>query len=405
MRLPAGLRALRHADFRRFYAAQLVSQVGTWMQSIGQAWLVLSLTDSPFRLGLIGTLQFGPMLAFSLVTGALADRMPKRRLLMATQTALAVQALALSSLVWSGHIQYWHIGVLALLAGLTNTLDNPVRQSFVAEVVGKEDVINAVALNSAAFNGARIVGPAVGGLLIARMGVAPAFLLNALSFLVVVVVVAQMRTEGRPAVRPRATMRADIGEGLAYALREPRIRLVLGVLLVVSLSVFNFNVYVPLLARNVLGQGADGLGVLMAAVGVGAVGGALTLGTAISGMPPMRVLFATGVIACAALAGLGTVRAFPLALAVLFVVGYAGIMTVAGCNTSLQMGAPDDLRGRVISLYALLFGGTVPIGAFVVGAVSERWGVGAAMIGMGLTGVAGLGAILAVRRARLRRMG
>lgn len=402
MRLPAGLRALDHADFRRFYAAQVVSQVGTWMQSIAQAWLVLSLTDSPLRLGLIGTLQFGPMLALSLLTGALADRMPKRRLLMATQTALAGQALALATLVWSGHIQYWHIGALALLAGLTNTLDNPVRQSFVAEIVGKEDVVNAVALNSAAFNGARVVGPAVGGLLIARLGVAPAFALNGLSFLVMAVTVAGLRTEGRPAPRPRASMRADIGEGLGYALREPRIRLVLGVLLMVSLCVFNFSTYVPLLARNVLHEDADGLGLLMAAVGAGAVGGALTLGVAVRGLPRLRMLFATGALACAALGGLGAVREFRLAVVVLFVVGFAGIMTVAGCNTSLQIGAPDRLRGRVISLYVLVFGGSVPVAAFVIGAISERWDVGTAMHGAGLTGVVGLTAIFIAWRATRR---
>src|SRR2546422_810749 len=186
MTVPPGLRALRHRDFRVFFAGQAVALVGSWMQQVAQAWLVLSLTDSPLRLGLVGSLNFIPILLFALVGGAVADRLPKRRLLVLTQSLLFCQTAALALLIVTGHVRYWHICVLALVWGIANTIDLPVRQAFVVELAGRADVTSAVALNSAAFNVARIVGPAVGGLLIARAGVAPAYFINAGAFLVVI---------------------------------------------------------------------------------------------------------------------------------------------------------------------------------------------------------------------------
>jgi predicted MFS family arabinose efflux permease len=395
MPFPTALRALNHRDFRRWYASSLISQVGTWMQSVAQAWLVLQLTDSPFRLGLIGALQWGPMLVFALVTGAIADRLPKRRLLMTTQAALGCQSLVLGTLVATGHVQYWHIGVLAVAAGLANTLDNPARQSYNADLVGRQDVINAVALNSAAFNTARIVGPAIGGLLIARFGVVPGFYINGLSFLVVVATLATLSVEGHPVNTARASMVREIREGLDYALRTPRIRLVLALLLIVSFCVFNFSTYVPLLARQVLGLGAEGFGFLMAAMGVGAVAGALALGTLIPGRPPLMVLFAAAMLACAGLVGLSLVRQFAVAVPVLFVVGFFGIIATAGCNTTLQLSAPDALRGRVMSIYTLIFGGSFPIASFLIGLISERWTVSRAFLIAGVLGLSALTAVIA----------
>ena len=206
MPFPAGLRALNHRDFRLFWTGQLVSLIGTWMQSVGQSWLVLELTNSPFKLGLIGTLQFGPMLLFSFPAGAIADRLPKRRLILATQTALMLQAFLLAALSWTGHVQYWHVAILASLYGLASTLDMPTRQSFIVEMVGKDDLMNAIALNSAVFNGARIVGPAAAGILVARYGVPMAFLLNGASFLAVLLALLAMHAEGLPHIRPRASM-------------------------------------------------------------------------------------------------------------------------------------------------------------------------------------------------------
>ena len=387
MRFPAGLRALNHAEFRRFYAAQWLALVGGWIQTVAQSWLVLQLTGSPLRLGLIATLQFAPVLLFSMVAGAVADRLPKRRVLVATQLTLALQAAALAVLVWTDTVAYWHVCALGLLLGFANVVDQPARQTFVLELVGREDVGNAVALNSAGFNAARIVGPALAGLLIGRFGVAPAFAANALSFVAVIAALLTLR-ESRPAPRSGATMWEEILEGLGYAARTPAVVLVLALVTVVSLFVFNFTVYVPLLARTVLGLGAEGFGFLMAALGVGAVAGALIVGA--TREPSLEVMIGTAALAVSGLVGLSAARQFWTAAPLLFVTGFFGIMLVAGCNTRLQLQAPPALRGRLMSLYVLLTGGVFPIGAFLVGAMSQRWGVSVAFLVNGSAGLASL---------------
>ena len=402
MALPHGLRALNHRPFRTFFLAQLVALVGTWMQTVSQAWLVLQLTNSPFKLGLLGTLQFGPILLLSPVAGVIADRWPPRRLLIATQAVLACQAWALALLVATGRTRYWQIALLGLVTGLANTLDSPVRQSFVMRLVGRADLVNAVALNSASFNAARIVGPAVAGLLIARLGVVPAFVVNGLGFAVVLTTLLGLADD--QAARPArgGSVRRDIAEGVRHVVRTPRMRAMLGVLFVVSLCVFNFTVYVPLLARTVLGLGPEGFGFLMAALGVGAVAGALALGTRANPEPGLGLLLGTAAVACAGLVGLSTVHHLWAAVPMLFVTGFAGIITVTGCNTAIQLGAPDELRGRVMSLYTWVYGGVFPLGSFLVGATSERYGVSAAFL---LNGSLGLGLLLLLAATRPWRAG
>src|SRR5213596_2315228 len=397
MRFPHGLRALAHRDFRRFYAAQLLALVGTWMQTVAQAWLVLQLTDSPFRLGLISTLQFSPILVFSVVTGAVADRLPKRSVLVVTQTTLACQALLLGALVATGRAQYWHVAALGLVLGFANVFDQPARQSFVMEMVGKGDVANAVALNSAAFNAARIVGPAVAGVLIAKVGVGPAFFVNSVGFVGVILTLGRLEAREVP-----ATMLEEMLEGLRYARRTPRLLVAIGLVLVVSLCVFNFTVYVPLLARTVLGLGAEGFGFLMASLGVGAVAGALTVGARGSREPSLGQMFLSAAVAFAALLGLGLSRHAWTAAPLLFVTGYFGIMLMATCNTSMQLRAPDALRGRVMSLYTWVTGGVFPIGAFLVGSISQAWGVSAAFLWNGTLGLVTLAGIMLWWRLRAR---
>jgi predicted MFS family arabinose efflux permease len=387
---PHGLRALNHLEYRRFFLAQFAALTGGWMQTVAQSWLVLQLTNSPLKLGLLGTMQFAPILLLSLVSGVVADRVSRRRLLIATQTTMALQTLALTALVWTGAVEYWHVGAMALVAGLAQTLDQPARQSFVAEMVGKDDMINAVALNSASFNAARIVGPAVAGVLIARFGIAPAFLINSVGFAIVVAVLSSLRVREGPGRRRDTTVLEEIREGLAYALRTPTIRLVLLLILVVSYCVFNFTVYVPLLAKTVLRLGPEGFGLLMAALGVGAVSGALTVGTIGSRQPRARDMFAAAAVACCGLVVMSAVRQVWLAALVLFAIGFSGIIMVAGGNTAMQLSAPDELRGRVMSLFTLVWGGIFPVSAFMVGAISERWGVSIAFL---VNGVAGLGAL------------
>jgi predicted MFS family arabinose efflux permease len=388
MALPAGLRAFRHADFRRFFAAQLVAQIGSWMQTVAQSWLVLQLTDSPLKLGLIGTLQFGPILLFSIVSGALADRLPKKRLLIFTQSVLGGQALLLGALVYAGHVEYWHVAVLATGVGLANVLDGPARQSLVAEMVGRSDVSSAISLNSACFNSARIVGPSIGGLVIARYGIAPAF-------------VASLRTRGLPQPGSGAGVGQEILIGLRYVWRTPEMMLSLGLCFMVSFCVFNFTVYVPLVVRTVLGLGAEGFGFLMASLGVGAVSGALSLGMA-GPRPPRPLMFTAAALACGGLLGLSTARSFWPAMAMLFLTGFFGVIAVVGCNTTMQLASTDALRGRVMSIYTLVWGGVFPIGAFLVGAMSERWGVQRALATNGTIGLGGVALLLGWWRLRAR---
>jgi len=368
------------------------------MQSVTQSWLVLELTGSPFKLGLISTLQSGPILLLSIFTGVLADRVTRRSLLFVTQAAQACLAVTLGLLARGGHARYWHVAVVAVLWGILTAIDQPARQSMVMELVGRRHVPSAVGLNSVSFNGARIVGPALAGVLIARVGLSPGFLLNAIAFAFSIGMLATIPGR-RPVPRADAgTFVGDMLEGLAYGLRTPAVRFLLVLQIILSFCVFNFSVYVPLLARHVLGMGAEGFGLLMTCLGVGALAAGLTLG-GIGVLRPAFIAWAL-MVACAGLVGLGLTRALWLAALVLAITGFSGTIVMAGCNTALQLGAPDALRGRVMSLYTLLSGGVFPLGAFWVGFVSEHWGVSRAFLINGAIGLVSVSALLLWRRWR-----
>jgi MFS family permease len=376
----------------------MVAQTGTWMQTVTQSWLVLELTASPFRLGLISTFQSGPILLFSVFTGVLADRITRRTLLFVTQALQGALAVTLGLLAWSGHARYWHVALVAVLWGILAAIDQPARQSMVMELVGRQHVRSAVGLNSVSFNGARIVGPAIAGVLVARVGLFPGFFLNALAFVFSIAMLAQIPGR-RPVPRGvEATFVGDMLEGIAYALRTPAVRFTLGLQIILSFCVFNFSVYVPLLARDVLGLGAEGFGLLMTCLGVGALSAGFAMG-GLSALPPAAIAAALSV-ACGGLVGLSLTRALWVAAILLAITGFSGTIVMAGCNTSLQLGAPDALRGRVMSLYTLLSGGIFPLGAFWVGFVSEHWGISRAFLVNGLIGLASAGALLLWRRHR-----
>jgi MFS family permease len=313
-----------------------------------------------------------------------------------------VQALGLAILVWFGHVQYWHVLIMAAIYGLANTLDIPARQAFVAEMVGKESLVSAIALNSALFNGARVVGPAAAGLAIARWGTATAFAVNALSFVAVIAALIAMRTEGAPRRTGDRRIRGEIAEGVSYALNTPRILLVLFLVLFVSVFLFNYNVTIPLYARQGLNQDAHGFGLLMAALGVGAVAGALALAMLGGGRPAIRTLLAPALLLGVATASLAGIRSFGLAAAVLVVVGFCGIFVMAGANTSHQLTVPDDLRGRIMSLHMMVFAGMAPFGAFMVGSLAERFGIRTTMAVTGIAGVVSISALAVWWRLRRR---
>ena len=393
-RLPGPLRAFRHRDFRLFWSGQLISLVGTWMQSVAQSWLVLELTNSPFLLGLVGTLQFAPVLFLSFFAGAMADRLPKRRLIITTQSVMCVQALLLAALVHRGHVEFWHVAVMAAVYGLANTVDMPTRQAFVAEMVGKESLRSAIALNSAMFNAARVVGPALAGLVIARWGTALAFLFNGVSFVPVIAALAALHNAGRP--RPRLSeqrLRHEIGEGLAYALRTPRIALILSLVLCVSAFFFNYNTLVPLLARDVLHQDAHGFGLLMTAVGVGAVAGAVVLASLGTERPPVELLIGAAVVLGGASMSVAGVARFGVAMALLGLMGFCGMLFMTGANTTVQLTVPDELRGRVMALHTLMFAGMTPFGAFLVGSITQALGARAGFL---ITGAGGTLSVIVV---------
>lgn len=410
--IPGGLRfrrgssarfgALRHRNFRLFWAGQLISLVGTWMQTVAQSWLVLQLTNDPLWLGIVAAAQFTPVLIFGLFGGVIADQLPKRRTLMVTQAASMLLAFALSAIVASGITQVWHILVLAVLLGMTNAVDMPVRQSFVIEMVGREDVANAVGLNSAVFNAARIVGPAIAGILIGAFGVATAFFLNGLSFIAVIVGLLWMRDSellsGPIAIMPHSIRGVvdNLAEGVRYV-RETRIVLLAVVVVgLVSTVAMNFNVLIPALARDVLDVGATGYGLLMAASGIGALTAALAI--AIIGRPGPRLLVGGALLLGVAEVAVAASRVFSVSIGLMFLAGLGSIAMAATANTLIQLAVPDRLRGRVMSVYTTVFAGSTPIGGLMAGGIASAMGAPAGLLlGGGVAVVVALGGVLSIR--------
>jgi predicted MFS family arabinose efflux permease len=375
MTLTSTFRSLRSYNYRLFYFGQLISLTGTWMQTIGQAWLVLDLTHSPLALGTVTMLQFLPISLLVLFGGVLADKAPKRRLLVLTQTAAMTQAFVLAFLTWSGLIAVWHIYVLAAMLGLTNALDNPTRQAFVVEMVGRDDVMNAVALNSSLFNSARLIGPALGGVLIAAVGVAATFFVNGVSFAAVIVGLLLMKANRLYPAPPSGSgpVFRQLAEGLGYALRTPGILFILILMAAIGTFGYNFTVVLPLLARSVLHVGSIGFGTMTSAMGVGSLVAALALATLRKASRRTLLIGATAFAIL--LAAVAASQWYALTLVLLTALGAASVAFTATANTSLQVTAPDRMRGRVMSLYMLLFAGSTPIGGQLTGVMAEHIGV------------------------------
>lgn len=396
-RLTRGFRALRVPNYRIYFVSQIVSLTGSWMQTTAQAWLVLQLTSSPLAIGLVTTLQFLPVMALSLFGGVIADRFAKHRLVLATQTMALLQAAAFGVLVASGIVQLWHVYVLAAFQGIINAVDNPTRQAFAAELVSPEDRVNAVGLNSMQFNTARLVGPALAGLLIARFGVAPALFLNAASFVAVIAGLLMMDTGAlyRAPAGPRRSVRQQLAEGFSYVWRTPEVLLVLLVVAVIGTFGFNFTVILPLLAGFVLHTDAAGFGALSAFVGAGALAAALA--TSFARQVTLRRLLAASLCFGVLLAAVAQSSSFVVAAVLLVALGFAGITFATTANSLLQITVPDELRGRVLSLYVLLFVGSTPLGALIIGVLTDALGVPTALVICGVLCVLGVGGALLYR--------
>lgn len=383
------LAALSHPNFRLFWSGQCVSLIGTWIQRASQAWLVLEMTNSPFLLGLVGAMQFVPVLILSLFAGVIIDRVSKRKLVMYMQLSLGIQAIILSALVYTGRVQYWHVLVLSLMQGVCTAFDNPARQSFIVEMVGKEHLMNAIALNSAIFNGARIIGPAIGGITMDLFGPALAFLLNGVSYLFVVTALYLMKVVEAPRKVNERRFLPEIVEGVEYAKNTPVVRETLSLVGVVGVFALNLSILVPVLARDVLKQSASGYGLLMSFMGAGAVLGAGTLAW-FSHQGPKRQLLYGGAMALTVMQlALAMPQVFWTAATLLFFLGWAQITYSATANSSLQVNAPNHLRGRVMSIYSLLNGGVTPLGNLFAGAATGLYGASGGFLACGGAGLIG----------------
>lgn len=397
-------RALGHRNYRLFWTGQLISQTGTWMRTTANAWLVLQLTGSALALGAITAMQFLPILLFSLFGGVLADRLPKRRTLLVTQSIMCVQAIIVAVLTATGRIQMSHLYILTGILGCALAIDNPTRQAFVSELVGPDDLPNAVALNSSVFNATRIIGPSVAGVLIAAFGMTWPFALNAVSYLAVLGMLLLMRPDqfflGK--LRARSGVFREIGEGFRYIRNTPDALLICLLMAILGLFGYNFTVVLPLIARDVIHTGAAGFGALTSAMGLGSLIAAL--GIAYHGQATRRTLL-LGAAGFSVL--LGSIALSPLWILtapLLVALGLCSIVFTATANTRLQLLAPPELRGRVMSIYMLLFGGTTPLGGLIIGILAERQGIQRAQVEVSVICILGviLGLIYAYRqRTRL----
>jgi MFS family permease len=421
LRWRAAGRALRHRNFQLFFSGQLISLVGTWMQTVAQSWLVYKLTGSGLLLGAVGFSSQIPVFLIAPIGGITADRFNRHRVVIATQTVSMLLAFVLAALTLTGKVQVWHVFVLAASLGVVNAFDIPGRQSFLVDMVGKEDLMNAIALNSSMFNGARVIGPAIAGILVARLGEGWCFFVNGVSYIAVIVGLLLMRVEHVRRISANASPFEHIAEGFRFVEHTAPIRTLLLLLGVVSVTGMPYVVLMPIFADRVLhggGQelatligahdlGAVRLGILMGAAGVGALLGALTLAMR-SGLKGLG----RWVAVCCAGFGLSLMlfassKSFWLSVALLLPVGYFIMLQMAASNTLIQSMVPDALRGRVMAVYSMMFMGMAPIGALLGGAISDRLGAPVTVAMGGLAAVAGawwFGAQLPKIRGEARRL-
>jgi MFS family permease len=367
-------RALQHRNFQLFIGGQLISLIGTWMQSAAQLWLVYRLTHSAALLGVFGFANQIPILVLASVGGHVGDRYNRHRGVIWTQTAAMILAFVLAALTLTGLIQVWHLIVIAFLVGVVNAFDVPIRQAFLVQMVGKEDLPNAIALNSSIFNGARVVGPAIAGFAIKWIHEGWCFFLNGVSFVAVILALLAMRIPKSEPVVQEGSALQNFLEGFRFAMRDMPIRSALLLLSVLSLFGLQYSVFLPVFARDILHQGAGGFGMLMSAAGVGAVLGALQFAARTSYKGLARWMGAMSAICAVCLIAFSESHVFWLSAVILFVVGFAATSQMAATNTTVQNRVPDALRGRVMAVYATMFMGVQPIGSLIAGGVAKRIG-------------------------------
>ena len=372
--LSAGFRALKHRNFQLFIIGQLISLIGTWMQTTAQQWLVYRLTGSVALLGVFGFANQVPMLLLAWMGGYVGDRYNRHRGVIVTQTCSMVLAFVLAVLTLTHGIRVWHLIVIAFLVGIVNAFDVPIRQAFFVHMVGKDDLPNAIALNSSIFNGARVIGPAVAGFTIVLVGEGWCFFLNGVSFIAVLVALLLMRIERSEGQRAKESPVRSFVQGFRFAMSDVPIRSALLLLSGLSLFGLQYAVFLPIYAKDILHGGAKVLGLLMSAAGVGAVLGALQFATRTEYKGLTRWIATTCTACGIALIVIAAARTFWLCAAVLFVVGFAATSQMAATNTIVQRRVPDEMRSRLMAVYATMFMGVQPIGALIAGGVAKHLG-------------------------------
>ena len=383
-----GFSALKHRNFRLFFIGQCISLIGTWMQNIGQTWLVLQITHSALKLSVVTMMQFLPMMVFSLFAGTVIDRFSKRKVLIFTQTSMMILAIVLATLTYFNVVQYWHIIVLALLLGIVNTLDMPTRQSYFIELVGRKDLMNAIALNSGIFNLARVVGPAIAGILIKLVGIPICFYLNALSFVAVIISLNMIKTTTIQPVPEKiesfSQVVNDIKDGLKYIKQTNIILVPLILIAVISLFAMNYSVLIPLFASQTLGQDSAGYGFIMTCMGLGSLVGAMVIAARSQSGPKNKYMIIGALATCLFMAILGLEHNYILACITLFAIGLSSIVFTALANSIIQLNSADAMRGRVMSVYTLVFLGVTPIGSLATGGLIELIGISKTMLVSGI---------------------
>ena len=405
-RLPVGgvswrhtFRALRYRNYRLFFWGQLVSLIGTWMQQTAMSWFVYEITNSKFLLGAVAAVGSAPMMLFAIWGGSLADLYPKRSILVATQTAQMICAFLLAIGVWAGFANATFIVIIAALNGVAMGFDMPARQAFTVEMTSREDLLNAISLNSSIVNGARVIGPSLAGLMIGAVGVAICFLFNALSFVAVIAGLLMMRIPSFERKIEIVSPAEHAWNGIVYSFQHPRVRTILLLFLAVGIFGWSYMVVMPAFARDVLGRGADGFGILMSASGMGALVGALVVATFGHRITPRKLALGGVWLFSTALIAFSFARNFVLALGFLFIAGFGMLLFFSTTNTVLQTIVPDHMRGRVMGVWSLIFGAMIPLGSLEAGAMANWFGVPVTLaVGAIICAISGLVTLLAIHR-------
>ena len=374
--LAATFSSLRHSNYRMFFFGQMISLIGTWMQMTAQGWLVYELTGSKVMLGVVGMVGTLPLALLSPLGGFAADRFPRRSVLLVTQSCAMVMPLVLSALVLTGAVRVWHVALLAGFLGVVNAFDMPTRQSFAIEMVGREDLMNAIGLNSGIFNTARIVGPALAGITMASIGIGYCFMLNGLSYIAVVAALAMMDVPGTGTRERSGSFLRQIAGGFSYVKKDARLSGLLGLLAVVSVFGFSYTSLLPAFGRDVFRVGPRDYSLLLTFNGIGALTGALVVATFGNRRRGKRQVLLAGIaLFCVAISAFSLTRALAAGLTSLLLAGAGMIMFMTTANTLIQSTVPDEYRGRVMGIWTFVFGGAMPVGAICAGTVAHYIGV------------------------------